>query len=131
MNRIILSLGSNIGDRVWYVQRAIKLISRQVVLNYRTKIIETTPIGPSKADFLNCALEVLSLLGPENILKKTQRIERQLGRERKTKWGERTIDIDILLFNDIQFTTPSLVIPHPEIQNRKFIIELLNEIEKR
>lgn len=94
-----------------------------------SSIIETTPVGNiHQPDFLNCIIRCESELGPSELMHTLLRIERNLGRERREKWGPRTIDCDILFFNDEIIDTDTLKIPHPEIMNRPFILQLMNEL---
>jgi len=94
-----------------------------------SSIIETTPVGNiHQPDFLNCIVQCESELDPSELMHTLLRIERNLGRERKEKWGPRTIDCDILFFSNEIIDTDTLKIPHPEIMNRSFILQLMNEL---
>lgn len=130
---VILSLGSNLGDRVSNLERAVAELARagiQVVR--RSAIYETEPVeGPEQPWFLNCVLEIETELMPLGLLRLTQRIERELGRRREggTKApGPRPIDIDIVLFGSSVVRLPELTIPHPRMAERRFVLEPLREI---
>lgn len=94
-----------------------------------SSIIETIPVGNiHQPDFLNCIVQCESELNPSELMQTLLRIERKLGRERREKWGPRTIDCDILFINDEIIDADELKIPHPEIMNRPFILKLMNEL---
>jgi len=94
-----------------------------------SSIIETNAWGKTKQpDFLNQVILLETKLSPQNLLKKCQEIENKLGRERKERWKERTIDLDILFYNDLVLNDVDLIIPHPYISERKFVLKPLNEI---
>ncbi len=126
-----LGLGSNLGDKQNYITEAINLISRlkDVEIKRTSSVIETTPFGKTdQPDFLNCVIELETTLIPEDLLKKCSYIENQLGRTRIEKWGARTIDIDLLFFGDTIMNTDALVLPHPELHKREFVLTSLNEL---
>ncbi len=94
-----------------------------------SSIIETRPVGNiHQPDFLNCIIQCETELSPSELMKTLLRIERNLGRVRKEKWGPRTIDCDILFFDNEISDTDELKLPHPEIMNRSFILQLMNEL---
>ncbi len=128
MNRVFLGLGSNRGNRLQYIQKTIKKISQHFGLNNISKIIETEPIGPSKRKYLNLVIEILTIYSPDSILEKITKLERKLEREKFEKWGSRTIDIDILFYNNIVMSGLKLTIPHKEIHKRIFVLEPLCQI---
>ena len=130
---LYLSLGSNLGNREQLLHRAIALIDERIGTVQRvSSFIETEPWGfKSKHPFLNAACLVLTTLSPEECLKRTQQIERELGRKRKSRNGiyhDRPIDIDLLMYDDIQLSTPTLTLPHPHMQERDFVMIPLREI---
>ena len=130
---LYLSLGSNLGDRAENLRRAIALIGERVGAVQRvSSFIETEPWGfESKNRFLNAAVMVLTTLSPEECLKATQQIERELGRKSKSRNGnyhDRPIDIDLLLYGDLKLSTPKLTIPHPRMHERDFVMIPLREI---
>ena len=93
----------------------------------RSSIYETAPIGPDQPDYLNAVLVVDTLLGPRPLLAMCLEIERELGRERRERWGPRVIDLDILLYADAVLDTPGLTVPHPRMHERRFVLEPLAE----
>jgi 2-amino-4-hydroxy-6-hydroxymethyldihydropteridine diphosphokinase len=124
-------LGSNLGNKRQFIESAIAAIrdEKKISMIRISSIIETTPVGNiHQPDFLNCIIRCESELGPSELMHTLLRIERNLGRERREKWGPRTIDCDILFFNDEIIDTDTLKIPHPEIMNRPFILQLMNEL---
>lgn len=130
MNTIFLQLGSNLGDRLSFLKRSENLIEEFIgKLEKRSLVYESTPWGvKNQANFLNSVIIVKSNLSAEDILEKCQEIEQKLERERKEKWGERTIDIDILFYNKEVIEKENLKVPHPLISERRFVLIPLNEI---
>jgi 2-amino-4-hydroxy-6-hydroxymethyldihydropteridine diphosphokinase len=131
LNKVFLGLGSNLGDRIKNLNRAIKLIDEKCgkVLS-QSSFYETQPWGKTnQPDFINAAVLLESKLNAREVLKEIKNIELQLGRKRFEKWGERMIDIDILFFNDLIVEEEDLIIPHPFIQKRNFVLEPLAEIK--
>jgi len=130
MNTVYLLLGSNEGDRKSLFELAKTAISKQIGnITKCSSLYESEAWGVTdQALFLNCVLEVNSDLEAETILQKALLIEQELGRIRHERWRERTIDIDILYFNNNIINSETLTIPHPEIQNRRFTLVLLCEI---
>jgi 2-amino-4-hydroxy-6-hydroxymethyldihydropteridine diphosphokinase len=125
-----LLLGSNLGDRKKNLSTARNAIEISVgdVLK-ASSIYETGAWGKTnQPDFLNQALKVQTALSPEDLLAEILKIELTMGRRREVHWGERTIDIDILLYETAIISLPSLTIPHPQLQNRRFALEPLAEI---
>lgn len=130
---LYLSLGSNLGDREQMLHRATQLIGERIGTVQRvSSFIETEPWGfQSEHPFLNAACKVLTTLTPQQCLKETQRIERELGRTQKSKDGvyhDRPIDIDLLLYGDLELSTPTLTLPHPRMYERDFVMIPLREI---
>ena len=130
---LYLSLGSNLGDREDMLRRAIALIEERVGAVQRvSSFIETEPWGfESTNPFLNAAVMVQTTLSPIECLDATQQIERELGRKKKSKGGiyhDRPIDIDLLMYDDLQLSTPRLTLPHPHMHERDFVMIPLREI---
>ena len=123
-----LSLGSNLGNREDNLDMALKLLSERMRMGKVSSIYDTEPLGNTKQPhFLNIACEVITRLTPEGLLSLAKGIEGKMGRRGKS--GEpRTIDIDILLYGDITMDTPELVIPHPSMAERSFVLVPLAEI---
>ena len=133
MHTIYLSLGTNLGSREDNLERALHLLQEQVgALLRRSSVHETTPWGfESSHMFLNLCVCMATSLSPLQLLAATKQIERQLGRTQKSAHGhyaDRLIDIDILLYDDAHINEPGLVIPHPHMYEREFVMMPLNEI---
>ncbi len=118
------------GNRKAALAKACKLIGEHCgEIKSTSSLYETAAWGKNdQPSFLNQALEISSPLDPPQLLLQILIIEKQIGRIRKEKYGPRRIDIDILFFNDEKHDYPSLTIPHPEIQNRRFVLVPMNEI---
>lgn len=126
-----LSLGSSQGDRKGYIEKALKLLNETDGITVKTisKIIETQPCGGvAKNTFLNCAVEIQTWLPPQALLNEIHRIEAECGRVRKERWGDRTLDIDIIFYGDKLINTQNLTVPHPEYHKRGFVLIPLKEI---
>ncbi|MEO5911957.1 MAG: 2-amino-4-hydroxy-6-hydroxymethyldihydropteridine diphosphokinase [Pelobium sp.] len=130
MQQVYLGLGSNLGDRIIYFSNALKALESSVgKVVLKSSVYETKAWGKEdEADYLNMVILIETNLKPQELLKETQKIEIELGRQKKLKWGSRTIDIDILFYNNIIFTSETLEIPHPLIYMRKFVLLPLVEI---
>lgn len=129
MNQAYLSLGSNQGNREEYLSKSIQALKAFGKIIKKSSIIETKAWGKEdQADFLNQVILIQTNLSPEDLLQKCQNIETKLNRKRIEKWGPRTIDIDILFYNDLVLNTPQLQIPHPYIPHREFVLNPLSEI---
>ena len=130
MNTIFLQLGSNMGEREEYLQNASELLAVEIgVIQKESKIYESVPWGvENQNNYLNQVLEIKSEFSAEEVLERVLQIEDKIGRIRNEKWGERIIDIDILLFNDLIVEKEGICIPHIHLQNRKFVLIPLNEI---
>jgi 2-amino-4-hydroxy-6-hydroxymethyldihydropteridine diphosphokinase len=130
-NRVYLLLGSNLGDREKVIKQAVDLIGEKIgTVHSKSSIYETEPWGKTdQPGFLNLALEVHTSLSALAVLNEALDIEKQLGRVRLERWGSRIIDIDIIFFNDeVIHIKERLSVPHPEMQNRKFVLEPLCEL---
>ncbi|MEA5256452.1 2-amino-4-hydroxy-6-hydroxymethyldihydropteridine diphosphokinase [Arcicella aquatica] len=125
-----LLLGSNLGNREEILENAIKLIGNRVGLVLkRSKFYETAPWGvDNQPNYLNIAIAVTTTLNPNELLIETQQIEETLGRIRLEKWGARLIDIDIIFYGEQIINEPTLVIPHPLMHDRNFVLVPLEEI---
>jgi 2-amino-4-hydroxy-6-hydroxymethyldihydropteridine diphosphokinase len=139
MHTVYLGLGSNLGDRQKNIENAIMLLERDgVSVLKRSTIIETEPVdcpplaeGCAQPKFFNSVIKGETALTPQALLKVISGIEHELGRERPFKNAPRTIDIDILLFDDLKMSTEELTIPHPRMHERDFVMRPLNEIVDR
>lgn len=130
--KVVLGLGSNLEDRKKNILNAIARITKidEIDLVKKSKIIESKPWGKiEQPDFLNAVIEIETKLNPEHLLEKCLQIEKDMGRIRSIKYGPRKIDIDILFYEDLVIHTPDLVIPHPEIHKRKFVLKSLIELK--
>ena len=123
---ILLSLGSNIGDRRSYLKKAIQeleKIKRLKILS-RSSIMETSPVGvKGQNNYLNAVLLAQTDIAPLELLKELKKIERELGRKDRSRWAEREIDIDILIYDGVQMKTTELTLPHKELLNRLFVLK--------
>lgn len=121
-----VGLGSNLGDRESLIRQAAELIGATRL----STIIETDPWGyEQQPRFLNAVAEVETPLAPQAFLEQLLEVERRLGRERPGRpWGPRTIDLDLLLYGDEELDEPGLVVPHPHLEERLFVLEPLAEL---
>lgn len=131
MTTVWLALGSNLGDRQQYLAKAREsLIDSGVRIVRSSRVAETAAVGiVSQPAFLNQVLQAETELEPRPLLEAAKRIEQQLGRQPRQRWGPREIDIDILRYDEREVNERDLRIPHPELQNRPFLLELLKEID--
>ncbi|HZH59047.1 MAG TPA: 2-amino-4-hydroxy-6-hydroxymethyldihydropteridine diphosphokinase [Metabacillus sp.] len=132
-NQAYIALGSNMGDRERYLIDAIKKIHQQPdikVVNI-SSIYETDPVGYTEQDqFLNMVIYVNTDLTAFQLLSMLQEIEKQLNRKREIKWGPRTLDLDILLFNHENIEAEQLIVPHPRMHERAFVLIPLYELNQ-
>ncbi len=130
MHTIYLSLGSNLGDRMEYLSRAIaELGAGGLHVKRVSSIYETEPVGPqSQPWFLNVVVEAETDLFPTQLLGRLQAIELRLGRRRLAEPGPRTIDIDILFYGTFRIQSDRLTVPHPRLEQRRFVLEPLFEL---
>ena len=129
---IYLLLGSNLGDRKKQLDEAINLVREMIgPVTKRSSFYETEPWGFSSEEFfLNIALQMLTVLSPEEVMQKIDLVEKSFGRERRgSGYSSRRMDIDILFYDDLISEQDNLKIPHPRIQVRRFALVPLNEIE--
>ncbi len=126
---VYLSIGSNLGERQQFLRAAVRLLQECAgVRNVKvSKLVETAPYGyTDQPAFLNGAIELETLYTPQELLIGIHKIEADLGRERVIHWGPRTIDLDIIFYDDEIVAEPDLIIPHIDMQNRLFVLEPLN-----
>ncbi len=126
-----ISLGSNLGDRDAILSRARTAISEidGVEVIQATQVEETDPVGPiAQGRFLNQMLAVSTKLSPHELLTALQGIEHFEGRERTARWGPRTLDLDIVMIDNVEMSDEVLTVPHPEIPNRDFWQRELEEL---
>jgi 2-amino-4-hydroxy-6-hydroxymethyldihydropteridine diphosphokinase len=130
MNKAYLLTGGNIGERESFLAKARELLTDQCgAITRASSLYETAAWGnTAQAAFLNQALELETKLNARQLIRRILKIEKTIGRVREEKYGPRIIDIDILLFNDDITNLSFLKVPHPEMQNRRFVLMPMNEI---
>ncbi len=131
MNTAYLGLGSNLGDRRQHLTEAVRRLhagpARQVVKI--SSVYESSPVGvAAQPDFLNLVVQVATVQAPHELLAECLRIETGLGRVRRERWGPRTIDIDLLLYGDVCIDDENLMVPHPRMRERSFVLVPLAEM---
>ncbi len=132
MVTVYLGLGSNLGEREDHLRQAVRRLAEhpQLRLTGISSVYETDPVGVlDQPPFLNLVVRLDTEAGPRELLALCQAVEDALGRVRKERWGPRVIDIDILLYGDLRIQEPDLVIPHPEMHGRAFVLVPLGELE--
>jgi 2-amino-4-hydroxy-6-hydroxymethyldihydropteridine diphosphokinase len=129
MSVIYLALGTNLGDRLANLRAAIDALAPSVLHRQSSRIYETLPWGyTDQPAFLNMAVKCETDLEPESLLKRLKQIEVRVGRVESFRWGPRLIDVDILFYDDLILNTPPLVIPHPRLHERAFVLVPLADI---
>lgn len=132
MPKVFIGVGSNLGDREKQIRLAKDLLGsiRGVRFFRCSQIRETDPVGgPPQGKYLNAVWEIETGLSPRGLLKELLMIEKTLGRDRKEKNGPRTLDLDILFYEDQVIRERNLTIPHPQLQERVFVLEPMAELE--
>ena len=127
-----LSLGSNLGDRLAYLQGAIDALdlATGTQVHSISQVYETDPVGgPDQGDYLNAVVVLKTILSPQQLLEVTQQIENASNRVREVHWGPRTLDIDILAMDNEQFETDLLTLPHPRAHERGFVLLPWSELD--
>ncbi|KMY46137.1 2-amino-4-hydroxy-6-hydroxymethyldihydropteridine pyrophosphokinase [Bacillus sp. FJAT-27916] len=133
MNSAYIGLGTNLGDRESYLMNAIEELSSHPSnrITAVSSIYETNPWGyEEQGKFLNMVICLQTELSPQDLLACCMYVEKKLGRKREIRWGPRTIDLDILLYNQENIVTENLIIPHPRIMERAFVAIPLVELDK-
>src|SRR3989304_3857251 len=131
MHTVYLGLGSNMGDRLSFLSKAVKELGALPGLTVQrvSSVYETEPVGfKDQEDFLNLVVELQTSLEPGKLFERTKQIEKALGRHDSVRWRPREIDIDILLYDQLIVRRERLFIPHREMLNRKFVLVPLAEI---
>ncbi|NYF26441.1 2-amino-4-hydroxy-6-hydroxymethyldihydropteridine diphosphokinase [Sporosarcina sp. JAI121] len=131
MNVAYVSIGSNIGDRLRHLTEAVRGLHfhEGITVTSVSSVYETAPVGfTEQADFLNMVLCVETDLAAQHLLEVCQKIEHGLGRVRDIRWGPRTADLDVLLYNNDNIITENLIVPHPRMHERAFVLVPLLEI---
>lgn len=130
-SRAYIGIGSNMGDKHAYLDLAVKMLGENEacrVLKVSDYIVTEPYGGVEQDDFLNGCIELDTVLSPSELLDALHEIENAAGRTREIHWGPRTLDLDILLYDDLVMCTDTLTIPHPEIAKRRFVLEPLSQI---
>lgn len=126
-----IATGSNLGDRGEYIRKGIEALAacKECVVEKESQLIVTEPYGVTdQPEFLNGMLQVRTLLSPIELLHKLNEIEAAAYRERKVHWGPRTLDLDIIFYDNQVIDIPQLTVPHVDMQNRQFVLEPLAEL---
>lgn len=127
--RVYIGIGSNLGDRLSNCRQAIDLLREHFSSIITSPCYETEPLpGTEGGPFLNGVVAVETDQSPQELLKLLQAIESKLGRVRKQHWGARTMDLDLLLYGQEVVHTHNLIIPHPELKNRRFVLKPLADL---
>jgi 2-amino-4-hydroxy-6-hydroxymethyldihydropteridine diphosphokinase len=125
--RAFLGLGSNMGDREGHLRRAVAGIGDRVAVS---PVYETDPVGgpAGQDDYLNLVVELETQMSPRELMELGHRLETEAGRVRTVKNGPRTLDVDVLLVGDLVVDEPDLVVPHPRLWERRFVVEPLSDL---
>lgn len=128
--RSALSLGSNMGESQTILEAAIETLAQTpgILLEARSNWYQTKAVGPAQPDYLNGCVTLQVEILPQQLLEILLGIEQQFGRVRHERWGPRTLDLDLLLYDDLILDTPNLQIPHPRMRDRAFVLVPLAEI---
>jgi len=132
MHLATLGLGANLGDRLRSLQAAVDLLADEGVHTVASsRVWETEPVGgpPDQPPYLNAVIRTETEAAPREVLAACNRVEGELGRTREVRWGSRTIDIDVLLYDDLIMNDPALTIPHPRMTERAFVVLPLLELD--
>ncbi|MFM7424784.1 MAG: 2-amino-4-hydroxy-6-hydroxymethyldihydropteridine diphosphokinase [Elainella sp.] len=129
-HRVAVAAGSNLGESAAILAAASKRLARQpgVELQAQSPLYRTKAVGPPQPDYLNCCLLLTTRLDPQAMLALLLEIETQFGRVRRERWGPRLLDLDLLLFDDLILQQPQLIIPHPRMTERAFVLVPLSDI---
>lgn len=129
MNRYAVALGSNLGNRLSFLQGAVEAMGSLGEIESISGLYETEPVGgPSQGPYLNAGVMLLTELEPEPLLRGLQKIEQDAGRERSVRWGERTLDLDIVAHSGSEVRTTDLQIPHQRAAERRFVLQPLVDV---
>ena len=131
MTRAYLALGSNLGDRLVHLQNAVNALDATggVGVVAVSRVYETDPVGgPEQGAYLNAVVAIETSLDARALLRLSQRLEADESRIRGERWGPRTLDVDILLYDDITIDEPDLTVPHPRMWERGFVLAPLRDV---
>jgi 2-amino-4-hydroxy-6-hydroxymethyldihydropteridine diphosphokinase len=126
-----LGIGGNLGDRAWHLAEAVRRLNAppEIKIAKVSSIYESPAVGyAAQPDFLNAVVHVTTSLAPHALLARCLQIETALGRVRRERWGPRTIDIDVLQYDALVLDDPALMLPHPRMRDRSFVLTPLAEI---
>ena len=127
MTRAYVGVGANLGDRRAAIEAAVALLEGVVAVS---ELRETAPVGVTdQPAFLNGAVAIETALSARELLDRLLEVERKLGRERRDRWGPRTIDLDLLVYGDETIDEPGLTVPHPRLHERRFALEPLADLD--
>ncbi len=126
--RAVVGLGANLGDRLAQLRAAVRALRKVAKVQRVSRVYETEPVGPPQPRYLNAAVLLDYEGAPEQLLDALLGIERLLGRERREKWGPRTIDLDVLWIDGLAVETARLVVPHPQLTARGFALRPLADV---
>lgn len=125
-----IALGSNLGDSWQILQDALTALDAHpnIQITHRSSIYRTAPVGPPQPDYLNCCALLRTSLSPTDLLHLLLQTEAQFGRVRRERWGPRLLDLDLIFFDQLVLTAPTLQIPHPRMRERAFVLVPLADI---
>lgn len=125
-----IALGSNLGDRLVNLQRAVDLLAgiEGIEVLRSSRVYETEPVGPPQPEYLNAVIEVRTTLEPGRLLAACLGVEDAMGRVRLERWGPRVVDVDVLTYGEEDVDEPDLTIPHPRMHERGFVLVPLLEL---
>lgn len=125
-----IALGSNLGNSSEYLIKSTESLSRlpNITLLAKSSLYKTKAVGPPQPDYLNGCITIKTELTPDLLLEKLLEVENRFGRIRQERWGPRTLDLDLLLYDDLILESPNLQIPHPRMHERAFVLVPLAEI---
>lgn len=125
--RAFLGLGSNLGDRLGYLRAAVANMPDLIAVS---PLYESAPVGgPEQGAYLNIVVELDTRRLPHELLETCRRLERDAGRERVVRWGPRTLDVDVLWIDGVRVNTADLVVPHPRMHERNFVMDPLLDLD--
>jgi 2-amino-4-hydroxy-6-hydroxymethyldihydropteridine diphosphokinase len=130
LTKCAIALGSNLGDSLATLKSAIATLNNtpEITVNSHSSWYKTAPVGPPQPDYINACAILEVALEPEQLLATLLEIEIKFNRIRREKWGPRTLDLDLLLYDDLILETPTLTLPHPRMTERAFVLVPLAEI---
>ena len=130
MHNVFIAIGTNLGDKEENIRQSIKKMEQNNIhIIKKSNVYKTMPYGyKNQPVFLNCVVQAETMLSPEELLYVLLSIEKQMGRKRKIHWGPRIIDLDIIFYDNLIINSSNLKIPHPDMQNREFVLKPLCDI---